>query len=384
MRVQLQYRCSLINYHSVLFCFQSKLRHFTPLHAHCFFLRTFQQFWDGGLVWAWLLYDDASGEARNRWSLPSPRWGFHACWTSKLCQETQYVASILSGTFVSCALGKWSFTPEVKFHLMLHVHGDERWPMEVTSTVSITLYLFSCSAGDLIKQWGRVPFLTGPQPPPLRATKVCPTYSLPSIATPSTPCWQQTWESWCNFCTLYPHPHKHPTCIPTLPHLVVVLTASTVNWGRTRCHYQTLLPHPHQASHSPHPTSCGATCINSELGKNKVAPSDSPTPLPSSIPTLPHLAVVLTASTVNWGRTRCHYQTLLPHPHQASHSPHPTSCGATCINSELGNNKVPLSDSPTSPPTFPPLKNPFSPLLKQRVMPICQPHPPLPHQTNED
>ena len=120
MRVQLQYRCSLINYHSVLFCFHSKLRHFTPLHAHCFFLRTFQQFWDGGLVWAWLLYDDASGEARNRWSLPSPRWGFHACWTSKLCQETQYVASILSGTFVSCALGKWSFTPEVKFHLNFH------------------------------------------------------------------------------------------------------------------------------------------------------------------------------------------------------------------------------------------------------------------------
>ena len=174
---------------------------------------------------------------------------------------------------------------------------------------------------------------------------------------------------------LLPPKHRYP-----------LHTLLTANMGKLVQLLYTLPASPQTSNLHPHPTppSCGANCINSELGKNKVAPSDSPAPLPSSIPTLPHLAVVLTASTVNWGRTRCHYQTHLPHPHQASHSPHPTSCGATCINSELGNNKVPLSDSPTPPPTFPPLKNPFSPLLKQRVMPICQPHPPLPHQTNED
>ena len=55
----------------------------------------------------------------------------------------QYVASILSNTFIkcicrsiSCALGKWSLHSRWNFtstFTELHVHGDERWPTEVTS-----------------------------------------------------------------------------------------------------------------------------------------------------------------------------------------------------------------------------------------------------------
>ena len=68
---------------------------------------------------------------------------FHACWTSKLRQEAQYLASILPNTFVkcirrniSCAPGKWCLHASWNFtstFTELHVHGDERWPMEVTT-----------------------------------------------------------------------------------------------------------------------------------------------------------------------------------------------------------------------------------------------------------
>ena len=67
----------------------------------------------------------------------------HACQTSKLCQETQYLASILSNAFVKCicrnircALGKWSLHSWWNFFSTFtefRVHGDERWPTEVTS-----------------------------------------------------------------------------------------------------------------------------------------------------------------------------------------------------------------------------------------------------------
>ena len=61
----------------------------------------------------------------------------------KTAPKTQYLASILSDTFVkciyhniSCALGKWSLHSRWNFistFAKLHVHGDERWPTEVTS-----------------------------------------------------------------------------------------------------------------------------------------------------------------------------------------------------------------------------------------------------------
>ena len=67
----------------------------------------------------------------------------HVRWTSKLSQETQYLASILSNTFVkcicpniSCALRKWSLHSRWNFistFTELHVHGDERSLTEVTS-----------------------------------------------------------------------------------------------------------------------------------------------------------------------------------------------------------------------------------------------------------
>ena len=63
--------------------------------------------------------------------------------SSKLSQETQYLASILSDTFVkyirrniSCVQGKqclhsrWNF---ISTSTELHGHGDERWPIDVTS-----------------------------------------------------------------------------------------------------------------------------------------------------------------------------------------------------------------------------------------------------------
>ena len=63
--------------------------------------------------------------------------------TSRLSQENQYLASILSNTFVtcichniSCALGKWSLHSRWNFistFTELRVHGDEHWPTEVTS-----------------------------------------------------------------------------------------------------------------------------------------------------------------------------------------------------------------------------------------------------------
>ena len=59
------------------------------------------------------------------------------------CQETQYLASILSDTFIkcichntSCTLGKWSLHSRWNFisaFTELHVHGGECWPVEVTS-----------------------------------------------------------------------------------------------------------------------------------------------------------------------------------------------------------------------------------------------------------
>ena len=62
----------------------------------------------------------------------------------KHSQESHYLASILSHTFVecicrniSCALGKWSLYSRWNFistFTELHLHGDERWPTEVTST----------------------------------------------------------------------------------------------------------------------------------------------------------------------------------------------------------------------------------------------------------
>ena len=69
----------------------------------------------------------------------------HACLTSKLSQETQYLASILSNTLVikcifcniSCALGKWSLHSRWNFisaFTELQVHGDECWPTEVMSS----------------------------------------------------------------------------------------------------------------------------------------------------------------------------------------------------------------------------------------------------------
>ena len=67
----------------------------------------------------------------------------HARLTLKRSQETHYLASTLSDTFVkcicrsiSCALGKWSFHSRWNLYRLLvslHVHGDERWPTEVTS-----------------------------------------------------------------------------------------------------------------------------------------------------------------------------------------------------------------------------------------------------------
>ena len=61
---------------------------------------------------------------------------------SKLSQETHYLASILAYTVVkcichniSCALGKWSLHSRwnlSRLSLSLHVHGNERWPTEVT------------------------------------------------------------------------------------------------------------------------------------------------------------------------------------------------------------------------------------------------------------
>ena len=57
--------------------------------------------------------------------------------------RTEYLASILSDKFdkcicrnISCALGKWSLHSRwnlSRLSLSLHVHGDERWPIEVTS-----------------------------------------------------------------------------------------------------------------------------------------------------------------------------------------------------------------------------------------------------------
>ena len=62
---------------------------------------------------------------------------------SKLSQETQYLASIVSETLgkcicrnISCALGKRSLHSRwnvSRLSLSLHVHGDECWPMKVTS-----------------------------------------------------------------------------------------------------------------------------------------------------------------------------------------------------------------------------------------------------------
>ena len=60
--------------------------------------------------------------------------------------ESQYLASVLSDTFVkcinvatiSCAQGKRSLHSRSNFistFTQLHVHGDERWPMEITSNM---------------------------------------------------------------------------------------------------------------------------------------------------------------------------------------------------------------------------------------------------------
>ena len=61
----------------------------------------------------------------------------------QLSRESQYLASILSDTFVKCicrdisrVLGKWSLHSRwnvISTFTELHVHGNERWPMEVTS-----------------------------------------------------------------------------------------------------------------------------------------------------------------------------------------------------------------------------------------------------------
>ena len=79
----------------------------------------------------------------------------HACWTSKLSQETRYLDSIISATFaecicrnISCALGKWSLHSRwnsIATFTELHVHGDERWPTEVTS------YIFPLANGGDVK-----------------------------------------------------------------------------------------------------------------------------------------------------------------------------------------------------------------------------------------
>ena len=88
--------------------------------------------------------------------------------TSKLSQETQSLASILSDTFVkcicrniSCALGKWSLQSRWNFistFTELHVHGDERWPTEVTpiriSAVSHACGKNSPGQNRLATKWG--------------------------------------------------------------------------------------------------------------------------------------------------------------------------------------------------------------------------------------
>ena len=67
----------------------------------------------------------------------------HACWTSKLSQESQCLASILTDKFIKCIWrniicaqvkrslhSRWNF---ISTFTQLHVHGGERWPMELAA-----------------------------------------------------------------------------------------------------------------------------------------------------------------------------------------------------------------------------------------------------------
>ena len=93
---------------------------------------------------------------------------------SKRSQETQYLASLPSDRFVegicrniSCALGKWSLHSRWNFistFTEFHVHGEERWPMEVTSNtyfrwpMEVTPTLISADQ----RKWRRYVFLRCP------------------------------------------------------------------------------------------------------------------------------------------------------------------------------------------------------------------------------